>query len=37
MIEVVVLDKKREKAQSIWESTGGFGQYQKEKKKKETL
>lgn len=37
MIEVVVSDKKRKKAQSIWESIGGFGQYQKEKKKKETL
>lgn len=36
MIELVVSDKKREKAQSIWESIGGFGQYQKEKKK-ETL
>lgn len=34
MIEVVVSDKKREKAQSIWESIGGFGQYQKVKKKK---
>lgn len=37
MIELVVSDKKREKAQSIWESIGGFGQYQKEKKKEKKL
>lgn len=36
MIEAVVLDKKSKKAQGIWESIGGFGQYQKEKEK-ETL